>query len=48
LPSWGSLLRELESFSAFSAQPWQFVPLVLLIVAVSCFHLALAREEFSA
>jgi len=47
LPSWGSLLRELESFSSFSAQPWQFVPLVLLIVVVSCFHLALSREEFS-
>lgn len=48
LPSWGSLLRELESFSAFSAQPWQFVPLVLFVVVVSCFHLALTREEHSA
>ena len=45
LPSWGSLLRELESFSALTAQPWQFVPLILLIVTVSCFHLALQREE---
>jgi ABC-type dipeptide/oligopeptide/nickel transport system permease subunit len=48
LPSWGSLLRELESFSAFSAQPWQFVPLILFIVVVSCFHLALQRQELSA
>jgi ABC-type dipeptide/oligopeptide/nickel transport system permease subunit len=46
LPSWGSLLRELESFSAFSAQPWQFVPLLLLVVTVSCFHLALRKQEF--
>jgi len=48
LPSWGSLLRELESFSAFSAQPWQFVPLILLVVVVSCFHLALQKQELSA
>ena len=48
LPSWGSLLRELETFSAFSGQPWQFVPLVLFIVVVSCFHLVLQRQELSA
>ena len=48
LPSWGSLLRELESFSTFSAQPWQFVPLLLFIVVVSCFHLAFERQELSA
>jgi ABC-type dipeptide/oligopeptide/nickel transport system permease subunit len=48
LPSWGSLLRELESFSTFSAQPWQFAPLVLLIVTVSCFHLALRKQEICA
>jgi ABC-type dipeptide/oligopeptide/nickel transport system permease subunit len=45
LPSWGSLLRELESFSPLSSQPWQFVPLVLLIAVVSCFHLALKKQE---
>lgn len=45
LPSWGSLLKELESFSSFSAQPWQFVPLILLIATVNCFHLALRKEE---
>jgi ABC-type dipeptide/oligopeptide/nickel transport system permease subunit len=45
LPSWGSLLRELESFSTFSAQPWQFVPLILFIVVVSCFHLVLQKQE---
>ncbi len=45
LPSWGSLLRELESFSAFSAQPWLFAPLILLVVTVSCFHLAMGNQE---
>jgi len=45
LPSWGSLLRELESFSMLSAKPWQFAPLVLLVATVSCFHLAMQREE---
>ena len=45
LPSWGTLLQELESLSSLTAQPWRFVPLALLIITVSCFHLALQREE---
>jgi peptide/nickel transport system permease protein len=45
LPSWGSLLRELESLSVLSARPWQFVPLILLIATVSCFHIAMQKEE---
>jgi ABC-type dipeptide/oligopeptide/nickel transport system permease subunit len=45
LPSWGSLLRELENFSNLSAQPWQFVPLILLIAIVGCFHLLLQQQE---
>lgn len=48
LPSWGSLLRELESFSTISGQPWQFVPLILFIVVVSSFHLVLTKEELPA
>jgi ABC-type dipeptide/oligopeptide/nickel transport system permease subunit len=48
LPSWGSLLRELESFSSLSAQPWQFVPLILFIVVVSSFHLVLTKQELTA
>jgi peptide/nickel transport system permease protein len=48
LPSWGGLLRELESFSVFSAQPWQFVPLLLLVLVVGCFHLVLQNEEHMA
>jgi hypothetical protein len=34
----------LESLSSLTAQPWRFVPLVLLIITVSCFHLALQKE----
>src|SRR5450432_356333 len=45
LPSWGSLLRELESFSSMSGQPWQFFPLILLIAVISCIHLALRKQE---
>lgn len=45
LPSWGSLLRELESVSAYSAQPWLFAPLALLVLTVSCFHLVLEEQE---
>ncbi len=45
LPSWGSLLRELESFSAYSAQPWLFAPFLLLVLTMSCFRLALANQE---
>lgn len=48
LPSWGSLLRELESYSSISANPWQFVPLVLLIAVVSCFHFIVVERELPA
>jgi len=39
LPSWGSLLRELEGLMSFREEPWRLVPLVLLIVhdsSVTC------------
>jgi len=45
LPSWGSLLRELQSYSAITGQPWQFIPLILFVVVVSCFHLVLLEQE---
>jgi peptide/nickel transport system permease protein len=45
LPSWGSLLRELQSYSAITSQPWQFVPMILFVVIVSCFHLVLLEQE---
>ena len=44
LPSWGSLLREIEAYSAAS-QPWLFVPLVLLVAVVTCFQVALSSKE---
>jgi len=45
LPSWGSLLRELESFTTGAARPGHFAPLLLLVATVSCFHLAFEKEE---
>lgn len=48
LPSWGSLLRELESYSSISANAWQFVPLLLFIAVVSCFHFIVVDRELPA
>ncbi len=45
LPSWGSLLRELEGFAAGGVEPWRFAPLLLLVATVSCFHLAFEKED---
>ncbi len=45
LPSWGSLLRELEDFISFSAEPWKLIPLLLLVVVVTSFQLLLSRNE---
>lgn len=45
MPSWGSLLRELESYSSLSSNPWQFVPLLLFIVVVSSFHIVITNRE---
>jgi peptide/nickel transport system permease protein len=45
LPSWGSLLRELQSYAAISGQPWQLVPLIVFVLVVSSFHLVLLKEE---
>jgi ABC-type dipeptide/oligopeptide/nickel transport system permease subunit len=48
LPSWGSMLHELEGYAALSAHVWQFAPLLLLVVVVSCFRLSLQKQEISA
>ncbi len=48
LPSWGSLLRELEGFSNTPLHYWHFLPLILFITVVSSFHLVLTKEESSA
>jgi peptide/nickel transport system permease protein len=45
LPSWGSLLRELENLSALSAQPWRLAPLVLLVILVGSFQLVLSERK---
>ncbi len=45
LPSWGSLLRELEDFANFPGQPWKLVPLALLFLVVTSFQLLLSRDE---
>jgi len=45
LPSWGSLLRELEGLSGFASETWKLMPLVLLVVVVSSFQLILTSDE---
>jgi len=48
LPSWGSLLRELEGLISFREEPWRLAPLVLLIVVMTSFQLLLSNEEVTA
>jgi ABC-type dipeptide/oligopeptide/nickel transport system permease subunit len=48
LPSWGSLLRELEGLISFREEPWRLVPLILLIVVMTSFQMALSKEEVAA
>lgn len=45
MPSWGSLLHELENVTATPTRPWQCVPLLLLIATVSCFHIIVRDGE---
>ncbi len=48
MPSWGSLLKELEGLISFGQEPWKLVPLVLLVVVVTSFQLLLSRQEEAA
>ena len=48
MPSWGSLLRELEGLISFREEPWRLVPLLLLIVVMTSFQLLLSNEEVTA
>src|ERR1700723_3794903 len=48
MPSWGSLLRELEGLLSVGEQPWKFVPLLLLIIVVTSFQLVLSKQEEAA
>jgi peptide/nickel transport system permease protein len=45
LPSWGSLLKELEGLISVGEEPWKFVPLLLLIVVVTSFQFVLSKDE---
>lgn len=45
LPSWGSLLRELQSYTAITGQRSQFVPLIVFVLVVASFHVVLQKEE---
>jgi peptide/nickel transport system permease protein len=48
LPSWGSLLRELEGLISFRDEPWRLVPLFLLIAVMTSFQILLSNEELPA
>jgi peptide/nickel transport system permease protein len=48
LPSWGSLLKELEGMISVGEAPWKFVPLVLLVIVVTSFQLLLSKPEEAA
>lgn len=48
LPSLGSLLRELQHVVTLRPEPWQFVPLIVLIVVVSSFQTLLNKHEVRA
>jgi len=45
LPSWGSLLRDLENYTAVLQNPWMLAPAVLLVAVVSCLQLLLRTED---
>jgi peptide/nickel transport system permease protein len=45
MPSWGSLLKELEGLVSVGEEPWKFVPLVLLVIVVTSFQLVLSEQD---
>ena len=45
LPSWGSLLKELEGLVSVGEEPWKFVPLILLVLVVTSFQLVLSNSD---
>ena len=45
MPSWGSLLRELEGLISVGEEPWKFVPLILLVLVVTSFEMLLSMEK---
>jgi len=45
MPSWGSLLKELEGLVSVGEEPWKFVPLALLILVVTLFQTVLSKQD---
>jgi peptide/nickel transport system permease protein len=45
LPSWGTLLKELEGLVSAGQEPWKFVPLILLVAVVTSFQLLLSKPQ---
>lgn len=45
LPSWGSLLKELEGLVSVGEEPWKFVPLGLLVIVVTAFEMLLSKQK---
>ena len=45
MPSWGSLLRELEGLVSVGEEPWKYVPLILLVIGVTSLQLVLSKQE---
>lgn len=47
LPSWGGLLRELETGDVIVARPWLLAPAFLLAMVIGSFQLLIPREDYS-
>jgi peptide/nickel transport system permease protein len=47
LPSWGNLLRGLESYGAVRSNPWMLTPMLLLVIVMGSLQLAFPGEEYS-
>ncbi len=41
LPSWGSMLRELENYTEVLHSPWMLAPIALLLLVTVCFQMVL-------
>jgi peptide/nickel transport system permease protein len=45
MPSWGSMLSELQNYQAVPESPWILAPAALLALVVACVHFAVSRGE---
>lgn len=45
MPSWGSLLKELEGLVSVGEEWWKFVPLILLVIVVTSFQTLMSNQE---